>query len=104
MKLTDCIVSPKTLGRKMLLVDVSPAYAYANGSRTDDITGYRYEVALPDHRFDKISVKINGNQLIESPEDCVEVTFDGLELFIYWTAGNYQLGAKATGIHPIKAQ
>lgn len=104
MKLTDCIISPKTLGRKLLLVDVSPAYAYADGRRTESITGYRYEVTMPDHRFDKIVIKIDGNQLMESPEDCIEVTFDGLELFIYWNAGNYQLGAKATGIHPVKTQ
>lgn len=104
MKLTDCIISPRSLGKKILLVDVTPTYVYADGHRTDTISGYRYEVVLPDHRFEKIAVKIDGEQLIETPEDCMEVTFDGLELFIYWSSGTYQLGAHATGIHPVKAQ
>ena len=35
MKLTDLIVSPKSLGGKLWLVDVSPAYEYQNNRRTD---------------------------------------------------------------------
>lgn len=28
-----------------------------------------------------------------------EVRFDGLEVFIYWSQGQPQVGARATGIH-----
>lgn len=45
MKLTDLIVSPKSLGDKLWLVDVSPAYEYKDGKRTDTVLGYRYSVA-----------------------------------------------------------
>lgn len=37
MKLTDLIVSPKSLGDKLWLVDVSPAYEYKDGKRTDNL-------------------------------------------------------------------
>ena len=40
MKLTDLIVSPKSLGDKLWLVDVSPAYEYKDGKRTDTVLGY----------------------------------------------------------------
>ena len=33
MKLTDLIVSPKSLGDKLWLVDVSPAYEYKDNMR-----------------------------------------------------------------------
>ena len=45
MKLTDLIVSPKSFGDKLWLVDVSPAYEYKDGKRTDTVLGYRYSVA-----------------------------------------------------------
>ena len=40
MKLTDLIVSPKSLGDKLWLVDVSPAYEYKDNKRTDTVLGY----------------------------------------------------------------
>ena len=52
MKLTDLIVSPKSLGDKLWLVDVSPAYEYKDGKRTDTVLGYRYSVALPEKGLD----------------------------------------------------
>lgn len=99
MKLTDIIVSTKTLGKQMLLVDVTPVYIYKEGKRTSDIEGYKYMVALPDRSFEKIGIKIMGEQLIEKPKGYIEVTFEGLELFVYWCNGQYDLGATATGIH-----
>ena len=87
MKLTDLIVSPKSLGDKLWLVDVSPAYEYKDGKRTDTVLGYRYSVALPEKGLDK-----------------VEVRFDNLEVFIYWSKGDYHVGAKATGIHLVNSK
>ena len=99
MKITELIISPKSLGSKQWLVDVTPAYVYKDGVRTDVISGYRYSVALPEKGLDKINVKIDGAQLLEKPENgYVEVTFTGLEVFIYWQNGQPQVGAKATGI------
>lgn len=99
MKLTDLIVSPKSLGDKLWLVDVSPAYEYQNNRRTDTVLGYRYSIAMPEHELDKIDVRIDGQQQAEAPNGYEEVRFDNLEVFIYWSKGDYHVGAKATGIH-----
>lgn len=40
MKISDLIISPKSLGDKLWLVDVSPAYEYKDGKRTDTVLGY----------------------------------------------------------------
>lgn len=99
MKITDLIISPKSLGNKLWLVDVAPAYTYNNGVRTDVISGYRYSVALPEKGLEKINIRIDGAQLMEKPESgYVEVTCTGLEVFIYWQNGQPQVGAKAAGI------
>lgn len=104
MKITDLIIDPCSLGNKLWLVDVSPAYEYKDNRRTDTITGYRYAVAMPEKGLDKINVRIDGQQLMEKPEGFAEVRFDGLEVFIYWSNGQPQVGAKATGISLAKTK
>lgn len=98
MKITDLIIDPKSLGNKLWLVDVSPAYEYQNNRRTDTILGYRYAVAMPEKGLDKINVRIDGDQQVEAPDGYVEVRFDNLEVFIYWSQSQPQVGARATGI------
>ena len=98
MTITDLIIDPKSLGNKLWLVDIAPVYEYKDNRRTDNITGYRYTVAMPERCLDKINVKIDGEQLIEKPEGYAEVKFTGLEVFIYWLNGQPQVGAKATAI------
>ena len=46
MKITDLTIDPRSLGNKLWLVEVSPAYEYQNNRRTDTVLGYRYTVAL----------------------------------------------------------
>ena len=99
MKITDLIIDPKSLGSKLWLVEVSPAYEYQNNRRTDTVLGYRYTVALPDKGLDKINVRIDGEKRMDTPDGYVEVRFDGLEVFIYWSQGQPQVGASAAGIH-----
>ena len=99
MKITDLIIDPRSLGSKLWLVDVSPAYEYQNNKRTDTVLGYRYAVALPEKGLEKINVRIDGEKRMEAPDGYAEVRFDGLEVFIYWSKGQPQVGAKATGIH-----
>lgn len=98
MTITDLIIDPRSLGNKLWLVDVLPVYEYRNNRRTENVTGYRYVVAMPEKNLDKINIKIEGNQLIEKPVGYAEVVFTGLEVFIYWMNGQPQIGAKATGI------
>lgn len=102
MKITDLIIDPKSLGNKLWLVDVSPAYEYQNNRRTDTVIGYRYTVALPEKGLDKINVRIDGDKLLDSPDGYLEVRFEGLEVFIYWGQGQPQIGAKAKAIHLVK--
>lgn len=103
MKITDAIINPSTLGNKLWLVEVTPAYAYQGNHRTDTIIGYRYTVALPERNLDKISVRIDGAKRMDAPNGFVDVKFENLEVFIYWSRGEYQLGARATNIHPVAA-
>lgn len=98
MKLQDLIISPKSLGSKLWLVDVAPVYEYKDNRRTDNITGYRYTVAMPERGLDKINIKIDGNQLVEKPNGYVEVIFTGLELSLYMMNNQPQIKATATGI------
>lgn len=98
MRITDLKIDLGSIGSKLWLVNVAPAYQYADGKRTETVKGYRYEVALPERNLDKISVTIDGKQLLETPDGYAEVTFTGLEVFIYWSQGDYKVGAKAIGV------
>ena len=46
LNIRDLRIDPASLGRKMLLVDVMPAYEYKDGKRTETVSGYRYVVCL----------------------------------------------------------
>ena len=104
MKITDLVIDPKSLGNKLWLVDVTPAYEYQNNKRTDTVLGYRYAVALPEKGLEKINVRIDGDKRMEAPDGYAEVRFDDLEVFIYWSKGQPQVGAKATGIHLVNTK
>ncbi len=91
-------IDPTSLGEKMLLVDITPAYEYKDGRRLDTVTGYRYIVALPEHGLEKLGVKIDGKQLLDKPDGFAEVEFTGLEVFAYEAQGKTQISARATGI------
>lgn len=98
MKIQDLIIDPKSLGSNLWLVDVAPVYEYKDNRRTDNITGYRYTVAMPENGLDKINIKIDGKQLVEKPEGYAEVTFTGLVLSLYMMNNQPQVKATATGI------
>ena len=102
VNIRDLRVDRASLGPKKLLVDITPAYEYKDGKRTDNLTGYRYTVALPEHGLDKIGVRIDGKQLIEKPEGYIEVEFSGHEGNAYESQGHVQFTAKATGISPVR--
>jgi len=56
-------------------------------------------VALPEKGLDKINVRIDGEKRMDTPDGYVEVRFDGLEVFIYWSQSQPQVGARAADIH-----
>lgn len=100
MNITDVSIDPKkTLGSQMLLVNIHPIYEYTNGKKSDTVNGFKYDICLPERLFDKISVKILGEQKIAKPESgYTEVELIDLELFVYWMAGSYHIGARASDI------
>ena len=101
MKLRDMWFDNACLGKKMLLVEVIPAYEYKGKERTDTIVGYRYVVCLVDHHLEKLNVRIDGPQLMEQPDGFVEVEFDGLEVRAYESKGVVNFTAKAEGIFAV---
>ena len=101
MKLRDMWFDNACLGKKMLLVEVVPAYEYKDKQRTDTISGYRYVVCLVDHHLEKLNVRIDGPQLMEQPDGFVEVEFEGLEVRAYENKGVVNFTAKATGIYAV---
>ncbi|MCC8100287.1 MAG: hypothetical protein LIO78_09570 [Clostridiales bacterium] len=103
LKLTDLkIAVDESIGSTLLLVDVTPRYEYRENVRTDKIAGYGYTIVTPEKSFEKLTVKIDGKKLLEPPDEGYEqVWFDNLELYIYWARGQYSIGARATGIHPV---
>ena len=102
LNLRDLRIDNASLGRKMLLVEVVPVYTYQDGKRTENVSGYRYVVCLPDHKLEKLGVKIDGPQQMEQPDGFVEVKFEELEVTAYEMQGKVQFTAKAKSIHPVK--
>jgi len=99
LKITDLIIDPKSLGNKYWLTEIAPVHEYKDNKRTDTVTGYRYTIALPECGLEKINIKIDGKQLLEAPESgFVEVSFQNLEIFIYWLNQQPQVGARAKNV------
>lgn len=98
LSIRDLRIDPASIGKVKLLVDIIPVYEYRNKQRTDTILGYRYVVALPALAFEKLGVRIDGDQMLDKPETAVEVEFSGLELSAYESQGHTMITAKATGV------
>lgn len=96
----------QSVGKNLVLVDVAPVRAYVEGKRTDEVTGYRYTVALPDKAFDKLVVKIDGVQRLDKPVEgnYPKVVFDNLDLSLYWTPEGHKISAKADDIKAVEGK
>ena len=105
LKLSDLVISAESLGQRLWLVDIVPAYAYRNNLKTDEITGYKYVTTLPDRGFEKISIKVDGRKQLEKPESgYIEVSFTDLELFVYMMNNQPQIGARATKVTQVNTK
>ena len=99
MNITKLRLTPAVLGNQLLLVAVKPEYEYQNGVRTNKIIGYKYEVVASELGFEHVTVKIAGEQQMDTPDGgYTEVNFEGLQVFLYWRQGSYDLGCTATKI------
>ena len=103
--LSELMIDPRSVGRKLFLVAVKPAYDYKDGHRiSDEPVGYKYEIALPEKHMEKLSVRIDGACQMEEPDSFQEIVLDGLKLELYWTPQGHQIRATATKIRPAAAK
>ena len=102
LNLSELIIDPRSVGKKLFLVAVKPVYDYREGHRiSDEPVGYKYEIALPEKNMEKLSVRIDGDCQMEEPESFQEVVLDGLQLSLYWTPQGHQIRATASKIRPV---
>lgn len=111
LKITDLKIDPNSLGDVFLLAEISPSYDYKDGERTTNINGYKYSVALPKLRFEKISIKvplekkntplfdINSENPIPTG---IKVDFKNIEVKSYFSNGNINVTASADDVFVIK--
>ena len=111
LKITDLKIDPNSLGDVFLLAEISPSYDYKDGERTTNINGYKYSVALPKLRFEKISIKvplekkntplfdINSENPIPTG---IKVGFKNIEVKSYFSNGNINVTASADDVFVIK--
>ena len=107
LKPADIIVDRRMIGgSEIKLTNVAPDYEYVNNKRTSNLLGYRYDCVVDELGYEKLSVKIPGGQLLESPSSKkgFAVVFQNLELGISAQASgdfvNISLKGTATGIAP----
>ena len=104
INLSDLIIDNRSVGSLLYLVGVKPVYNYVNGQRvSDEVVGYKYEIAMPEHHMEKINVRIDGDRQMDEPESFQEVKIEGLQLALYWTPQGHQVSATASKIRPVVA-
>lgn len=105
LNLSELIIDPRSVGRKLFLVAVKPAYDYKDGHRvSDEPVGYKYEIALPEKHMEKLSVRIDGVCQMQEPDSFQEIVLEGLKLELYWTPNGHQIRATASKIRPAVAK
>lgn len=104
MNISDIVIDANaSVGKNLLLTNITPVYTYKNNQRTDEVNAYKYHVAMMERNLEKIAVKIEGQKLLETPDNgYLEVAFEGLSLSIYTMNGQPQISARATGISVVK--
>ena len=96
-------LAPECLG-SMILIGVIPDYYGLDKEKHSDPQGHKYEVMLPQHRYDKLVIKIPGTQLLDSPVSGSEpqVVFEGLNVRPYVDrTGRMAYTASATGVRVV---
>ena len=101
LNIRDIIIDAiATLGDKLLLVGINPAYEYKDGKQTEHIVGYKYQIASPRLKYDKVNIKVEGKQLVEMPvAGYVEVSLTEPEIYGFTNReGKLQFAGRAKGI------
>ncbi|MBD5549145.1 MAG: hypothetical protein HDQ97_17455 [Lachnospiraceae bacterium] len=112
MRVSDIILTPKQIfnnsaDETALLLEIRKGYAYENGKATDKVDHHKYDVVIPQNKFDKITVKISGDALVTNEQiaqkgGSLKVKFKNLTgKFYRMSNGEYGLSATAEGIEVI---
>lgn len=96
--INQVIVDPATLGDRLRLYGVYPAYEYKDGHKTTNLIGYTYIVACSGLRGEQLGVRILGKQLLGQDAYDHLVQFDGLDVRIYPSYVSGQRGIDAIGL------
>ena len=106
MKIQDTYVDPiKTMGRNLVLTDVTPRYVYdRSGHRTSDVRGYYYNCVCLDRGYMAVRVAIDGPRLIDDATvaDNPAVVLDSPAIKLYYANGEYRVAVRASGIRVTK--
>lgn len=87
----------------MILVALSPAYAYVNGKKTDKVTAVRAEVVLPGYGYDRLVVKLPLGTEVDESLIGKAVDFTDFEARVYVMDGRVGYSATATAVTAAKA-
>lgn len=118
IKITDLRIDSSSLGKEFLLAEINPSYEYQDGQRTTKVNGYKYAVAIPAIKFEKLSIKVPLQKrqaplfdiTSENHEPIptgvkvtgVKVGFKNIEVKPYFSAGNINFTATADDVYLIK--
>ena len=111
MKISDLIVNSKQIfnstDETALLLAVRDGIAYENGKPTNKVDHHKYDIVIPQNKYDKITVKISGdalvsNELIAQKGGALKVKFKNLTgKFYRMSNGEYGFTANADGLEVI---
>lgn len=94
----------------VLLLSVADGYEYVDGKATSNINHQKYTVVLLDNDFEKIIIKVAGNQPVITNEQIqaqgghVKAVFTGLTGKFYRSnSGEYLLSAKADAVEVLRS-
>lgn len=103
MNIRKIPVDVKTLLHNAMLVSIAPAYEYQNGNRTDKMSGYKYNVLLPNLGYEKVAVKVSGDKQLDVGDEAIGVVFDNAEAKLYCIDGRYDISITASSVKSSKS-
>lgn len=94
-----------TFGKTMMVVDQAPYYDYVDGKRNADPSGTRYTVVLPEKKFKRIGVKVEGGTPLDDAviEKTPRVVFNNLVAKFYSINDVVGLTIKADSIKVVQS-
>ena len=98
IKASELLIDNASFGASMLFAACSEYYDYNGGVRSAARSGYKYDVLLPAHGMERLTVKIPGEQRIPDTAPLTPVSFVGLRVRPYPMDKGIGLSATAENI------